>query len=202
MIIGVTGNIASGKTEVATLLKEMTGGAVVDADAIGRYLLESNPEIQRRVRLDFGADAVDLNTDRIDRKKLSRFVFSGPDNLIRLNRIFYPHMIAEVRTSIMKALRVFRHVILDAALIVEWNFQGELDFLVCVTAPRELRLMRLMEKRRILEDDAQNMIDAQTPDDLKASVADAVISNTGTLEELRLEAEKVAKKLDEKEKAE
>ena len=201
MVIGVTGNVASGKSVAAGFLKEILGGTVVDADALGRFLLESHPDVQKMVRLEFGADVVDLFTDEIDRKKLSRFVFSSPDNLTRLNRIFYPYMIYEVRMAVLKARKVFSHVMVDAALIVEWNFQADLDYLVCVTAKPGIRVRRLMENRRLLEDDAENMVSAQASEGFKASVSDFVIRNEGSLEELRAEAEKTAKKILEKERA-
>ncbi|OGS36651.1 MAG: dephospho-CoA kinase, partial [Elusimicrobia bacterium RIFOXYB2_FULL_49_7] len=177
MILGITGNIGSGKSTVAMMLKEKVGGIIVDADAIGHHLLETNPEIQHQIRMAFGTDVMDSQSRAIDRRRLSRIVFDNLENLTTLNRIFHPHMLFEIRLSISRGLNVFRHAIVDAALIVEWNFQSELDFLISVTASPAIRLQRLMERRRLLEEDAVRMMEAQPPDDFKNSVADMVIRN-------------------------
>jgi dephospho-CoA kinase len=194
MNIGVTGNIASGKTTAAQMLKDMIGAAIVDADTLGHYLLASHADIQRMVTLEFGAEI--LNPDNsIDRRKLSRLVFSDPGHLNRLNRIFYPVLIYEVKMEVLKAARIFRHVILDAALIVEWDIKRDLDALILVTAPEAERLRRLTRLRRLLEEDAANMMASQAPEEYKTDQADYIVKNDGALPSLKDQIADVARKL-------
>jgi dephospho-CoA kinase len=183
MIIGVTGNIGAGKSTVARLLKEKLTSALVDADVLGNHVRETNIDIQRQIILAFGSDVT--NEERhLDRKKLAKFVFQDPMRLTTLNQIFFPVLTYEVRMEILRAGRMFNHVVLDAALIVEWHMQSQVDHLIVVTADNRVRIGRLMEYRRMLEEDAEERITAQGDDDYKKQFAGTVISNNGTLLQL------------------
>ena len=105
MIIGVTGNIASGKSTVAGLLRELAHASIVDADAIGHYLRENNTEVRRGLVSEFGPDILD-DRGQVSRKKLGDIVFSAVENLSRLNAVFYPYMVYEVKMEVMRAQRV------------------------------------------------------------------------------------------------
>jgi len=194
MVIGVTGNIASGKSTAAGMLRDKLGAAIVDADELGHYLQERNPDIQKMLIQEFGPDILD-GEKNISRRKLSDMVFSDMMALSRLNTIFYPYITYEVKLSILRAQKMFNHVILDAALILEWGMKRDLDKLIAVTAPREVRLQRLMEKRRLLEDEAEKRINAQASEEYKIEAADIIIKNDGTIEDLEKEVDKAAKDL-------
>lgn len=184
MNIGVTGNIASGKSTVCGLLRDKIGAAVVDADGLGNYLRETNPDIQRLLRLEFGSDIMEDDGRRISRKRLGRLVFSSPENLTRLNRIFFPYITYAVKMEVLKAQKMFQHIIIDAALILEWGMQKDLDKLVVVTADYEVRLDRLSTKRRMLVDEAAERLNSQGGEEYKVQHADVIVKNNGTLEEL------------------
>jgi len=189
MIIGVTGNIGAGKSTVARLLKERLPAALVDADALGNHVRETNPDIQRQIVAAFGNDVTDEER-RLDRKKLAKYVFQDPSRLTILNRIFFPVLTYEVRMEIMRAGKMFNHVVLDAALIVEWNMQSQVDHLIVVSAKKQVRINRLTEYRRMLEDDAEERVAAQGDDDFKRQFANTIIENNGTLEDLDKEVDK------------
>ncbi len=188
MIIGVTGNTGSGKSSFARMLKELLPAALVDADVIGTHLRETNQDIQRKIIYEFGPDVMDENR-LIDKKKLGKMVFSDPIKLTKLNQIFYPVMVYEVARELTRAMKLFNFIILDAALILEWNMKKEVDHLVVVTADKAVRLKRLMEERRMLEEDATERIEAQIDDREKIEAADTVVYNNGSLVDLRAEAE-------------
>ena len=195
MTIGVTGTRASGQSTAAQMLKDLIGAAIVDADTLGHYILANNADIRKMITMEFGAEI--LNPDNsIDRRKLSRLVFSDPGHLNRLNRIFYPVLIYEVKMEVLKAARVFHHVILDAALIVEWDIKRDLDALILVTAPEPERLRRLTQLRRLLEDDAANMMASQAAEEYKIEKADFIVKNDGPLSSLKDQIAAVARKLD------
>jgi len=195
MIIGVTGNIATGKSTAAAFLRELTHAAVVDADAIGHYLRETNSEVQRALVSEFGTGILD-ERGGVSRKKLSDTVFTAVENLSRLNAVFYPFMIYEVKLEITRAQRVVNHVILDAALILEWGMRNAVDALIVVTATHETRLRRLMENRRMLEEEAELRIRSQADEKFKIESADILIPNNGTLDKLRADVEKAAQTLE------
>ena len=197
MIIGVTGNIASGKSTAAALLKSRLGATIVDADSLGHYLLERNPDIRKRVVIEFGSDILDEDGE-ISRKKLSDKVFTDLLFLSRLNTIFYPYITYEVRLEILRAQKMFNHTILDAALILEWGMKKDMDSLIVVTAPYEVRLKRLMERRRLLEDEAEKRINAQASEEYKIAAADIIVNNVGTIEDLEKEIDGVVLKLEQK----
>ncbi|MBL8028230.1 MAG: dephospho-CoA kinase [Fibrobacteres bacterium] len=189
MIIGVTGNIGAGKSTVARILKERLSAVLVDADALGNHVRETNSDIQRQIIVAFGSDVTDEER-RLDRKKLAKFVFKDPARLTILNKIFFPVLTYEVRMEVMRAGRMFNYVILDAALIVEWNMQSQVDHLVVVSAKKQVRINRLTEYRRMLEDDAEERVAAQGDDEFKKQFANTVIDNNGTLNELEIEVDK------------
>ena len=108
-----------------------------------------------------------------------------------LDRIVHPHLLVALRERIFTARRVMNRAVLDAALIVEWGARREMDCLVLVTAPEEVRLRRLMERDGLSMDEASRRIRSQIPEDDKRPFADFEITNTGTPEQLLEKADAV-----------
>ena len=183
IIIGVTGNIASGKSETARLLQEK-GCALVDADVVAHELYGYDPALVRQLGQEFGQDIV-LSNGALDRKKLGSLIFGRPEAMAALNRIVHPALIKAIRERIRSSLRVMNRVVLDAALIVELGFATEVDYLVLVSASTKVRLARLMERSGLTEDEAMRRIDSQIPEEAKLQHADFVIKNETTRDYLR-----------------
>jgi dephospho-CoA kinase len=183
LILGVTGNTASGKSLVAQLFREK-GCALIDADKIAHGLYASNPSLVRQITLEFGDDV--LHPDgSLNRKRLGQRVFGDPLALAALNRIVHPHLLIELREQILTTLKVMNNVVVDAALIVEWGIQREFDHLVMVTSPAPQRLIRLMERDGLSRDEAEARIRSQMPEEEKRKSAEFVIENDGDEEGLR-----------------
>jgi dephospho-CoA kinase len=182
-IIGVTGNIASGKSETARLLQEK-GCSLVDADMVAHELYGYDHALVRQLGQEFGQDIVWSN-GMLDRKKLGSLVFGRPDAMAALNRIVHPALINAIRERIRSSQRVMNRLVLDAALIVELGFAKEVDYLVFVSASIPARLARLRERSGFTEEEAMRRIESQVPEEAKLQHAEFVIKNETTKEYLR-----------------
>jgi dephospho-CoA kinase len=183
IIIGVTGNIASGKSATARLLQEK-GCALVDADVVAHELYGYDHALVRQLGHEFGQDIVWSN-GMLDRKKLGSLVFGRPDAMAALNRIVHPALINAIRERIRSSQRVMNRLVLDAALIIELGFAKEVDYLVLVSASIPVRLERLRERSGFTEEEAMRRIESQIPEESKLQHADFVIKNETTKEYLR-----------------
>ena len=183
LLIGLTGNIASGKSTVARLLSER-GATIIDADVLARRVVEPGmPAFDEIVRR-WGSQVV-APDGSLDRDALRRMVFSQHDQLEELNRIVHPEVLAYRDRLVEEARqRGDRLVVQDIPLLFERGIVGEFDRIILVDAPRPVRLERLMRERRLSETEAMDMITAQMPAELKRARADYIIENTGTVREL------------------
>jgi dephospho-CoA kinase len=183
LLIGLTGNIASGKSTVARLLSER-GATIIDADVLARRVVEPGmPAFDEIVRR-WGSQVVSPDGS-LDRDALRRLVFSNHDQLEELNRIVHPEVVAYRDRLVGEARqRGDRLVVQDIPLLFERGIVDQFDRILLVDAPRPVRLERLMRERRLSETEAMDMITAQMPAELKRARADYIIENTGTVREL------------------
>jgi dephospho-CoA kinase len=183
LLIGLTGNIASGKSTVARLLSER-GATIIDADVLARRVVEPGmPAFDEIVRR-WGQEVV-APDGSLDRDALRRLVFSHHDQLEELNTIVHPEVAAYRDRLVDEARqRGDRLVIQDIPLLFERGLVEQFDRIILVDAPRPVRLERLMRERRLSETDAMDMITAQMPAELKRARADYLIENVGTVREL------------------
>ena len=189
LILGVTGNIASGKSTVARLFHEK-GCALVDADKVAHELYASHPSLVRQIAQEFGEEI--LHPDgTLNRKRLGSIVFGNPAALMTLDRIVHPHLRIALRERVFSALRVMNRVVVDAALIVEWGAWREADHLILVTAPEPLRHARLMERDGLSTAEAERRIAIQMSEEEKRRYASHEIVNTGTQEDLQRAVDQV-----------
>jgi dephospho-CoA kinase len=181
--IGLTGNIASGKSEVAKMLADR-GATVIDADLLAREAVEPETQALRDIVKRWGKDI--LKSDgSLDRVALRRIVFADQIELDALNRIVHPGVTRLRDREIARAReRGDPIVICVIPLLFERNIVDEFDAIVLVDAPRPLRLERLVATRGMEATDAMNMIASQMPAELKRARADYVIENNGSLQEL------------------
>ena len=183
LLIGLTGNIASGKSEVARMLAER-GATVIDADVLAREAVGPQTQALRDIVKRWGKDI--LNDDgTLDRLALRQIVFADQDELDALNRIVHPGVtrLRDREIAIAKE-RGDQIVVCVIPLLFERNLTEEFDSIVLVDSPRPLRLERLVTTRGLEETDAMNMIAAQMPAELKRARADYCIDNSGSLNDL------------------
>ena len=188
LLVGLTGNIASGKSTVAHLLAAR-GATIIDADVLARQAVEEGTPAYREIVERWGRSV--LGPDgHLDRGALRRLVFQDQTELEALNSIVHPE-VARLREQLMAEARARRDriVVCDVPLLFEANMVDEFDCIVLVDAPRPTRLDRLVRTRGLHETEAMDMIAAQMPAELKRARADFVIDNTGSLADLETHVE-------------
>ena len=183
IVIGLTGGIASGKSTVARHLAGR-GAAVIDADKLGHRAYEPERPAYSKVVAAFGEDIVG-DDGQIDRRALGGKVFGSSDNLTRLTDIVWPEILAMAKAEIAVARsNGAAVVVLEAAVLLEADWQDEVDEVWVVTVPPAMALSRAAARDGIDASAVQARIDAQLTNAERTENADAVIDNSGTEAEL------------------
>jgi dephospho-CoA kinase len=184
-VIGLTGNIACGKSTVARLLSAL-GVAVVDADELAREVTAKGSPALKKLRKEFGDGVFDA-AGALDRAKLREAVFADPAKRLALESILHPEIARRSRVKFEELGRAGHEVVVyEAALIVEAGRERELDGLLVVACPKEAQRARLKGRDSNLPaETAERMIGSQLPQETKRAAATWVIENDGSLEELK-----------------
>lgn len=195
LLVGLTGNIASGKSSVAKLLVQR-GATLIDADILARQAVRRGTPAYEKILERWGDDV--LSPDgTLDRGALRERVFGDESELEALNEMVHPE-VGRLRDQLVHDARERgdRIVVCDIPLLFEKHLTEEFDLLILVDAPRPMRLERLVRDRGLHEADAMQMIAAQMPAELKRARADIVIDNTGSFSDLERRVEEVWTQLD------
>jgi dephospho-CoA kinase len=187
VMVGLTGGVGSGKSTVSSLLAER-GAVVIDADAIAREVVEPGTAGYAAVVDRFG-EAVVASDGGLDRAALAALVFRDEDQRAALNSIVHP-LVGQRVAELGAAAPDGAVVVYDVPLLVESNMAGGFDAVIVVEADAPVRLARLAE-RGMAEQDARERMAVQASDEERRAVADDVIVNNGTLQELERRVEEV-----------
>jgi dephospho-CoA kinase len=192
-IYGLTGNIGAGKSAVARMLRD-AGVVVLDADQLAREVVlpgtEGLREIDRRFPGVVGPDGA------LDRKALAARVFADEGERAALNAIVHPRIAAALaeRATTLDAEGV-PFAVYEAALLVENSLADAFDGLIVVTAPLATQLRRLLARDGMTEPEARTRLAAQLPSAEKVALADFVLDNAGSLDDLRAQVGRVVSAL-------
>lgn len=190
LLIGLTGNIASGKTVVADMLAGR-GATIVDADVLARDAVTRGSPALDAIVARWGEGVLD-GDGSLDRAALRHIVFENQTDLDALNEIVHPEVVRLREKNIADARARGEDVVVCVIpLLFERHLTEEFDSIVLVDAPRSVRLERIVRDRGLEEAEAMKMIASQMPADLMRARADYVIENNGTLVELEAEVERV-----------
>ena len=187
MYLGLSGGIGSGKSTVSKILSDL-GAVVIDADVIAKEVLLPGTTGHKSAVKEFGSIILD-NEGSIDRKSLAKLVFENPRELAKLEAIVHPGVIARV-TEIRESLPESVVVVYDTPLMFEKQLQGQFDKVLMVVSDKELRKTRFVERGLELVDIDARMAN-QATDEQRVTIADYVIENNGSLEQLREQVAKV-----------
>ena len=185
LTIGLTGGIGSGKSTVTQILADL-GAPIIDADKVGHAIYQPDGPAYADMIAAFGEGI--LASDRtIDRKKLGPIVFSDPAALKRLNSIVHPKMFARMREMVagMRSEGERKPIVVEAAILIEANWQPLFDEIWLVVASKERIIERVERDRGLKPEQTEARIKAQLSDDERRLHATVVITNDGTIAGLR-----------------
>jgi dephospho-CoA kinase len=185
LTIGLTGGIGSGKSTVKQIIGEF-GAPILDADKVAHTTYAPGAPAYDAVIAAFGADIVAADCT-IDRKKLGAIVFGKPEQLKRLTSIVWPATFESIRRNVvdLRASGAKLPIVVEAAILIEANWQPLFDEIWLVRAPREQVVARIEIQRGLKPEETEARIRAQLSDEERAKHATLIIENNGSIEDLR-----------------
>ena len=194
--IGLTGGIATGKSYVAGKIKE-AGVPIVDADVLAREVVAPGTTGLAAVRKRFGPDAV-RRDGTMDRVRIAQIVFKDKRARLDLEAIIHPAVQRAIDDFFAQLPKRTPFAVADVPLLYETKREGQFQEVVVVACPRDIQLMRLMERNKLSKEDAERRLSAQLPIDQKVKKATHVIRTEGTFEETDAQVAGLIKKLSAK----
>lgn len=174
LTIGITGGIGSGKTTVCSIF-ELLGIPVYYADDASRKLLVTDPAIKEKVVAAFGSGILDEDK-QISRKKTAALVFGHAENLAKLNAIMHPAVALDFEKWV-KAHATYVYIIKEAAILFESGTYQQMDRIITVTAPEKLRVLRVVKRDHVKEEEVRSRMQAQWSDEEKTKRSTYVVVN-------------------------
>lgn len=173
--IGITGGIGSGKTTVTEVFKHI-GIPIYLADDRAKWLMNNDSKLIKKITTLFGKEAYQDGV--LNRKHLAQMVFSNKTLITKLNQVTHPAVFRDFDNWVIKQQAPY--VIKEAALLFESGSYLDLDAIITVDAPIELRISRTVRRDQVTEEDVMARIKNQLPDEVKRNAADYLITNDGT----------------------
>jgi dephospho-CoA kinase len=190
LVVGLTGGIASGKSTVSNMLKEMKM-TVIDADVESRKAVQNGEPAYTQIVESFGQEIV-LPNGEIDRQKLGSIIFHEEQKRMLLNSIVHPEVRRRMNEKKNLAIKAKEKiVILDIPLLFESNLINMVDQTLLVYVDRDIQLNRLMERNQLSKEEAEARIQSQMPLEEKMKLADKIINNNGSLTETKEQLNKI-----------
>lgn len=192
MIIGLTGSIATGKSQSSKVFKEL-GCYVIDADKISGLLTTKGSKSLKDIVDNFGTDVL-TSHGYLNRKKLAGIIFNDKQSKKDLERILHPHIIKKINEIIARKYKLV-DIVVDAPLLFEVGLDRICDKIIVIYADYRLQLKRLVRRDKISKDEAVKRIALQMPIEDKMKMADITIDNSSTLSDLKKNIKFIYKEL-------
>ncbi|KAA3617760.1 MAG: dephospho-CoA kinase [Calditrichaeota bacterium] len=195
LVIGVTGGMGSGQSSVCSFFEEW-GAKVINADDEAKNAIKMNKVLQSDLKKAFGADIFDRKR-KLNTKRLAELAFKDELQTRKLNQLVHPRMVENLIEKMEKARFSGKYplIIIDAALIFEISIERNFDHIVVVNAPVGQRQKRVVVRDKISRKDFYDRVNKQIKLEDKVSWGDFVINNNTSLEDLKMNSQKVYNKL-------
>lgn len=175
-VFGLTGKTGAGKSTVALKMQSM-GFYVIDGDKIARSITEKGKSALKELAKEFGCDII-RSDGSLDRKLLASRAFKDKESTAKLNGITHPIIKAEFEKELQNAENEgYSFALIDAAALLESSCKDLCEKIIVVTAPKEIRLHRILERDSITKEQAETRMNAQFPDEYYFSKADIILRN-------------------------
>ena len=181
MIIGLSGGIATGKSEASKIFKQL-GCYIIDADKISKQLTSKGSDVLRKIVESFGTNIL-TKKGSLNRKKLGHLIFSNKGAKLQLERILHVYILKKINEIVAKKYKDV-DIIIDAPLLFEVGLDRICDKVVVIYAKYSLQLKRFMKRDKLQKQEAEQRIAVQMPIEEKMMLATVVIDNSFTLKEL------------------
>ena len=193
--VGLTGGIGSGKSTASNFF-ELFGSFVINADEEAKKILSSNETVQHELISEFGTDIIDVS-GKVNKAKLARVAFQDEDHQQRLNSVIHPYIYNSIDDYFNEVLKdgKFDIFIVDGALIFESGYDVHMDYIIVVTALLKNRMERALARQTLSREEILKRIELQWPEEEKVNLADFVIHNDGSEEDLKKNVKRLIEKL-------
>ncbi|KFD42098.1 dephospho-CoA kinase [Peptococcaceae bacterium SCADC1_2_3] len=198
IIIGLTGNIGSGKSFVSRRLREL-GAQVINTDIVAREVVAFGAPALEKIVRKFGRET--LRSDgTLDRKYIGAKVFRDANALVSLNAIVHP----QIRKELIKQIKTFKRqkkaepkvLVIEVPLLIEAKMQDLVDEVWLITVDEETRLKRVMTRDGLTEEEVRLRLAAQMPQEEKKAYAHRIINNNGNIKDLLTQVDKLWSELE------
>ena len=184
MVIGITGNSGSGKTEIAKILAKRIEAEIIDADRIARKLAEPGQVYYKKILELFGNKI--LTENRLNRRKIAEIIYSDSNKREKLNSLTYQYVVDEIKAQV-EDKKEAKNIVIDAPLLFESRLDKVCDFTIGVIADTETKIRRICYRDKTNEETARARLKIQKDNEYYKKNADYIINNNGKIEEIDLE---------------
>lgn len=184
MIIGITGNSGTGKTELSKLISKKIKATIIDADEVVREMYEPGHTYYNKILEIFGKKVLD-NTNSLNRKKISEIIYKNDTEREKLNELTYKYVVSEIKKRVKSEKN--KNVIIDAPLLFESALDKICDSTIAILADKKIKIERICKRDKLNIKDAKSRLSIQAEDAYYLKKADYIITNNGKLEEINLE---------------
>ncbi|HBR87239.1 MAG TPA: dephospho-CoA kinase [Candidatus Marinimicrobia bacterium] len=189
--VGLTGGIGCGKSTVSSVMAEL-GAYIFEADDEAKKMITENSTVQSELIAEFGTDIMGAG-NVMDLQKLGRIALQDEDHQMRLNSVVHPYIYNLIDDQFNKISEKNKHsmFVVDAALIYESGYDQHLDYVIVITALMKNRMERTIARGTLTRQQILKRIDLQWSEEEKTGLADFVIHNDGTEEDLQKEIKEI-----------
>ena len=184
MVIGVTGNSGSGKSEISKILSNKINAKIIDADKVGKELYTPGQEYYNKILELFGNKVLEKN-NKLNRNKIAEIIYNNESEREKLNNLTYKYVVDEIKKRIKKEKNI--NIIIDAPLLFESKLDEICDITVAVLAEKSLKINRICTRDNIEQKIAISRLAIQKEDSYYQKKADYIVTNNGKKDEINLE---------------